>query len=801
MKNILCVLFIIPFSLVGQGSVSYSILENFPKFENNQSSFLYSPAPIQFNKTNVFAPTIDLNCKPIGYVTSVFNCIYDSSSGTDSVSFPNELDTTDIRIYYGNNWESNTTATFEMFLTNINYNFNNDGFLQSYIFSSDASFSTNFSYNENNLIATYSTYEYFGIQNQTSNFQFEWTNNDQYCEVDKNNAVITSFQSDSIGNTLYQFDSLGKLISYTNISDYTSLIENNSQSNQGYIRLDTITFSYNNNDKISQSTIKKYYNYISNESTLDSIVIDSIKSGELIINYNWINNYEVELTFSEISYFFNYEYFALSSGCLNQDSITKYVLKIDSNLYITDINYLDTNLNTTNSSKYLFCDGDSTIVLGCQDIIACNYDSLANVSYVGPFAIPLCNYAEQYYDCNNNCLLDSDNDGICDELEVPGCTDTLACNFDYTVDDDDGSCVYPELYFDCYGNCLIDSDSDGICDELETPGCTDTLACNFNYTADNDDGSCIYVIEYYDCEGNCLNDFDSNGICDELEVYDCSDDFNCNYDIIGNWILDSFMVQLNIPVEDFFDDDEIELIQLIINNQSYSAEDFLDEFEFPMPSSQEEWEYILANGILIDISDNEEIDIVSFAITENEFNILTDENNEIITNYFWLNDSTISIDTSIDEFPLNVLNVIEANDSSLSLESTTTILEDDYGEEIYYTYYISFYCIFTDEFILGCTDQVSCNWNTTANIDDGSCIYAIEYYDCDGNCLNDFDLDGECDELDYDDGIGIDEILGDGNPTLIKIIDVLGKEQQEHKKGSILFYIYDNGVVEKKIIH
>ena len=67
--------------------------------------------------------------------------------------------------------------------------------------------------------------------------------------------------------------------------------------------------------------------------------------------------------------------------------------------------------------------------------------------------------------------------------------------------------------------------------------------------------------------------------------------------------------------------------------------------------------------------------------------------------------------------------------------------------------------------------------------------------------MNDFDLDGECDELDYDDGIGIDEILGDGNPTLIKIIDVLGKEQQEHKKGSILFYIYDNGVVEKKIIH
>ena len=33
---------------------------------------------------------------------------------------------------------------------------------------------------------------------------------------------------------------------------------------------------------------------------------------------------------------------------------------------------------------------------------------------------------------------------------------------------------------------------------------------------------------------------------------------------------------------------------------------------------------------------------------------------------------------------------------------------------------------------------------------------------------------------------------------LVKIVDVLGWEQQEHKKGSLLFYIYNNGNVEKK---
>ena len=35
-------------------------------------------------------------------------------------------------------------------------------------------------------------------------------------------------------------------------------------------------------------------------------------------------------------------------------------------------------------------------------------------------------------------------------------------------------------------------------------------------------------------------------------------------------------------------------------------------------------------------------------------------------------------------------------------------------------------------------------------------------------------------------------------PVLIKKVDVLGGVQQEHKKGSLLFYIYDNGKVEKK---
>ncbi len=48
----------------------------------------------------------------------------------------------------------------------------------------------------------------------------------------------------------------------------------------------------------------------------------------------------------------------------------------------------------------------------------------------------------------------------------------------------------------------------------------------------------------------------------------------------------------------------------------------------------------------------------------------------------------------------------------------------------------------------GCTDAAACNYDADAGADDGSCTYPDEtYLDCDGNCINDSDGDGTCDEL------------------------------------------------------
>ena len=64
---------------------------------------------------------------------------------------------------------------------------------------------------------------------------------------------------------------------------------------------------------------------------------------------------------------------------------------------------------------------------------------------------------------------DSNNNGICDDVELLGCTFDIACNFDSLATIDDGSC-------DFY-SCLI-------------VGCTDVDACNYDAEANLDSGAC-----------------------------------------------------------------------------------------------------------------------------------------------------------------------------------------------------------------------------------------------------------------------------------------------------------------------
>ena len=155
------------------------------------------------------------------------------------------------------------------------------------------------------------------------------------------------------------------------------------------------------------------------------------------------------------------------------------------------------------------CEGE-VIIAGCTESAACNYDPLANVNDGSCASIDECgvcggdgiaegacdcegNGPETYYSCEGVCLNDVDGDGICDELEIPGCTDELACNYNEDATDDSGDCNYPDDLYDCDGNCVNDLNNNNLCDELETFGCTSETADNYDPEALTDNGTCQWL--------------------------------------------------------------------------------------------------------------------------------------------------------------------------------------------------------------------------------------------------------------------------------------------------------------------
>lgn len=143
-------------------------------------------------------------------------------------------------------------------------------------------------------------------------------------------------------------------------------------------------------------------------------------------------------------------------------------------------------------------------VLGCVDAEACNFDNLANVDHG-------CVYPIEYYDCDNLCNSDIDNDGVCDELEIVGCMDQTAFNYNELATDP----------ADC---------------EPLIFGCTDATQYNYNPEANTDNGSCIPYID--GCTDSNAFNYDplataDNGSCIEI-VEGCADLQAYNYEVLVN---------------------------------------------------------------------------------------------------------------------------------------------------------------------------------------------------------------------------------------------------------------------------
>ena len=348
---------------------------------------------------------------------------------------------------------------------------------------------------------------------------------------------------------------------------------------------------------------------------------------------------------------------------------------------------------------------------------------------------------------------------ICSPMSL-GCTDAVACNYDMNADTDDASCTYAENGYDCDGNCLVDSDADGVCDEFEVNGCLDTNACNFDETATDDDGSCDYFsADFFAWSENMYIGFpsDSMGCPMGTDLY--NDIF---YTLVDNgmgysWDVDEedqniLIATLGQELGTLFYN-ELDQANLVF------CGDVLSVFDSPaFGSYTTTW-----NGTSFDVpslgiyivpastastgcSDALACNFDACAIGDLALCEYADEALDCSGNC--LNDS--DGDGVCDEFEIQgcqdetACNYdVEATDDDGSCEYAETgydcdgnCLNDNDGDGV------------CDEFeVQGCEDDTACNYDVEATEDDGSCEYAEVGYDCDGNCLNDSDGDGICDEF------------------------------------------------------
>ena len=112
---------------------------------------------------------------------------------------------------------------------------------------------------------------------------------------------------------------------------------------------------------------------------------------------------------------------------------------------------------------------------------------------------------EKIYTCDgwapgNQCFgYDTNNNGICDEYELPGCMDSDACNYNPSATVDNDTCVYPILV-------------DGIC----------------STGADNGDNQ---ITDLCECNGTCIPGYGCDNVCGSGQVEDACG--VCNGNAIG----------------------------------------------------------------------------------------------------------------------------------------------------------------------------------------------------------------------------------------------------------------------------
>ena len=245
---------------------------------------------------------------------------------------------------------------------------------------------------------------------------------------------------------------------------------------------------------------------------------------------------------------------AVLVGCMDVTAINFYsAATIDDGSCIYPIYGCTDNTATNYNAAANTDDGSCCYIAGCMDSAAANYDAAACQDDGS------CNYT--FLGCMNSAAANYDPNATVDDgsCVIYGCTDVLADNYDPLANTDDNSCDYTIL--GCMDGTAMNYDNNATADDPNNPcqyppvfgctdpiaenymptattipdpngpfanlvcvyitGCTDTTMYNYNPLATQDDGSCYVAL--YGCMDALAFNYDSSATVNETSALDPTD--------------------------------------------------------------------------------------------------------------------------------------------------------------------------------------------------------------------------------------------------------------------------------------